>query len=123
MTTRFQACLHLELARGALRAIPCCGAHAKSTGEPCKRPGVGVGGRCKFHGGAVGSGRPVTHGRRSAAYRRQAETLGGLLFLIQVTHGKVPGGGRFRFDATPEKVAALVQSLAPQVEGRLDPTA
>jgi hypothetical protein len=28
-----------------------CGAHARSTGKPCKAPGTGRGGRCRMHGG------------------------------------------------------------------------
>ena len=31
---------------------PRCGAHARSTGKPCRAPGNGRGGRCKLHGGA-----------------------------------------------------------------------
>lgn len=31
--------------------FPLCGAKAKGTGQPCKRPGDGAGGRCKYHGG------------------------------------------------------------------------
>jgi hypothetical protein len=29
-----------------------CGAHARTTGRPCKAPGIGRGGRCRRHGGA-----------------------------------------------------------------------
>lgn len=31
---------------------PPCGAFARSTGKPCRAPGVGRGGRCRRHGGA-----------------------------------------------------------------------
>lgn len=54
-------------------AYPICGAKAKGTGEPCRRPaGWGTDhpgeGRCKLHGG-VSSGRPVVHGRYSVKHR------------------------------------------------------
>lgn len=51
-----------------------CGATAKSTGKPCKRPAgwgtdhVGFG-RCKLHGGAT----PIKHGRYSLAHRQALE--------------------------------------------------
>jgi hypothetical protein len=28
-----------------------CGAHSRTTGNPCEAPGNGRGGRCKMHGG------------------------------------------------------------------------
>ena len=31
---------------------PRCGAHSRTTGAPCRAPGIGRGGRCKLHGGA-----------------------------------------------------------------------
>ena len=52
-----------------------CGAKARSTGEPCKRfASIGYR-RCKFHGGAKGSGRPPIHGRRSAQGKRNGHFL------------------------------------------------
>ncbi len=44
-----------------------CGAKTRS-GKPCKKPGVGAGGRCKFHGGESLSGPAhpnFRHGRHS----------------------------------------------------------
>jgi len=52
----------IELARQALAALPRCGAKSRQTGEPCKLPGTGAGGRCRFHGGRS-TGRPPIHGR------------------------------------------------------------
>lgn len=47
-----------------------CGAKARSTGQPCRRwASIGYT-RCRFHGGAKGSGRPATHGKRSAQGQR-----------------------------------------------------
>src|SRR5262245_41504624 len=40
----------------AWRRRPRCGAHAKSTGQPCQRPGFGPSGRCHQHGGTTPSG-------------------------------------------------------------------
>ncbi len=42
-----------------------CGAHSKSTGEPCKRPGNGRGGRCRYHGG-LSSGPKTAAGKVKA---------------------------------------------------------
>ena len=52
-----------------------CGAKARSTGEACKRWASIGWTRCKFHGGAKGSGRPPIHGERSAQGRRNAHLL------------------------------------------------
>jgi hypothetical protein len=46
-----------------------CGAHARSTGEPCRKWAVRGRTRCRNHGG-VGGGRPPTHGRRTARAER-----------------------------------------------------
>jgi hypothetical protein len=52
-----------------------CGAKARSTGLSCKRwASIGYT-RCKFHGGAKGSGRPKIHGKRSAQAARNAQFL------------------------------------------------
>lgn len=40
-----------------------CGAHARTTGEPCRQPAM-KNGRCRLHGGKA-TGRPVTHGQRT----------------------------------------------------------
>lgn len=37
---------------GSAKSAWHCGAHARSTGEPCRRAGAGRGGRCRLHGGA-----------------------------------------------------------------------
>ena len=65
-----------------------CGAHARSTGEPCKRfASIGFT-RCLFHGGAKGSGRPITHGRRSVQAQRTGVVMGALLRMIKQSHKK-----------------------------------
>jgi hypothetical protein len=40
-----------------------CGAHCRTTGEPCKNYKM-AGGRCRMHGGKS-TGRPKTHGNFS----------------------------------------------------------
>ena len=52
-------------ARAALAIHPHCGAHARTTGAPCKGPAM-ANGRCRMHGGKAG--RKPTHGR----YTKQA---------------------------------------------------
>lgn len=37
--------------------IPKCGAKKRSDGQPCRNPGRGAGGRCKFHGGGTPKGK------------------------------------------------------------------
>lgn len=41
----------------AFAAAPKCGATRKYDGQPCQMPGLGAGGRCRWHGGATPSGK------------------------------------------------------------------
>lgn len=66
-----------------------CGAKARSTGLPCKRFASIGHRRCKFHGGARGSGRPVVHGRRSIQAQRGARLLRVVKYLLK-THATLP---------------------------------
>jgi hypothetical protein len=62
-------------ARAALALHPCCGAHARTTGQPCRAPAM-KNGRCRMHGGKAG--RPPTHGhytREALEERRQVRAL------------------------------------------------
>lgn len=54
---------------------PKCGAHCRTTGQPCRQPAM-ANGRCKMHGGKS-KGRPVIHGRytKAAKAQRQAARL------------------------------------------------
>lgn len=56
----------MKLARSALAKLPRCSAKSKQSGVQCKNPGLGAGGKCRFHGGAS-TGRPATHGRTTKA--------------------------------------------------------
>jgi hypothetical protein len=48
----------------AMQAAPRCGAHARTTGKPCKGPAM-RNGRCRMHGGKAG--RKPKHGRYAKA--------------------------------------------------------
>lgn len=52
-----------------------CGAHARTTGQPCRGPAM-KNGRCRMHGG--NAGRKPTHGRytkNTVAERRELKRL------------------------------------------------
>ena len=53
----------MQKALEALKLAPKCGAHARTTGNPCKNASM-PNGRCRMHGGRS-TGRPVTHGQRT----------------------------------------------------------
>ena len=48
-----------------LAGLPRCGAKARTTGQPCKRPGTLKNGRCRLHGGRS-TGPKTTQGLRRA---------------------------------------------------------
>lgn len=55
-----------------MHCAPRCGAHARTTGQPCKSPAM-MNGRCRMHGGKS-TGRPALHGRFSkGAMKRKRE--------------------------------------------------
>lgn len=85
---------------------PRCGAHARSTGEPCRRFPLKGKTRCRLHGGAS-SGRPPTSGLYTKAYQRLKERVGLLMWLVQGIHGLSKKHHRFR--ATPERVERLLK--------------
>jgi hypothetical protein len=49
-----------------------CDAKSKRSGERCRAPAVRGKTKCRFHGGAKGSGRPITHGTETRASRIEA---------------------------------------------------
>lgn len=81
----------IDKARVALAALPRCAAVARQTGEQCKNPGLGAGGRCRFHGGAS-TGRPSSHGyatKQAKLDRDWARLLVGVVH--QLNGGKSSG--------------------------------
>lgn len=75
-------------ARAVLAALPRCSAKSRQTGEPCKLPGTGAGGKCRFHGGAS-TGRPPTHGRKTRRAQLERDWIRLLLSLV-ADHEKMP---------------------------------
>jgi len=52
-----------------------CNALSKRTRQRCKAPAVKGKTKCRFHGGAKGSGRPVVHGRETREKRAERSLL------------------------------------------------
>ena len=71
----------LAAARAALAMLKRCGAHARSTGQPCKRVPVKGRTRCLFHGGRSTGPRP-TSGKRTLYARRNKHWLRTLLRVV-----------------------------------------
>ena len=73
-------------ARAALAALPRCSAKSRQTGVQCKNPGLGAGGKCRFHGGAS-TGRPPTHGRTTKAHLLNRDWVRMLLGVVSMQQG------------------------------------
>lgn len=52
---------------------PRCGAHCRSTGEPCKNYQM-ENGRCRMHGGKS-TGRPITNGLYTKDFKEQKKQI------------------------------------------------
>lgn len=63
----------MQSAHAALR----CGAHARTTGKPCRAPAM-ANGRCRMHGGKS-TGRPIIHGRNTRGAKQQRREIMELL--------------------------------------------
>jgi hypothetical protein len=59
---------------------PRCGAHARSTGKPCRSTHLGAGGRCRAHGGASPTGVASPHFKHGG---RSSYLPGGLAARVQ----------------------------------------
>jgi hypothetical protein len=67
-----------------------CGAINRQ-GQPCgNAPSLHHGIRCRFHGGAVGSGRPKIHGRRSRDYIKNSRKINAELNVL-IAEGRALG--------------------------------
>jgi hypothetical protein len=85
-----------------------CGALARTTGEPCRKPPLRGKTRCRLHGGKS-TGRPPTTGRYTKQALRMRERMEFLMWLIKGIHGGDKKHCRFR--ATPERVWRLLGEL------------
>ena len=78
----------MQQARWASAALPRCGAHCRTTGEPCKNPTMANGsGRCRMHGGRSTGPKPK-HGRDSRRTRVTRRWLKALFLLMEKTYKK-----------------------------------
>jgi hypothetical protein len=67
-------------AREALANHPRCGAHCRTTGQPCENPSM-KNGRCRMHGGKS-TGRSATHGQRTKAAQIRNNQIRNLLMIL-----------------------------------------
>lgn len=106
-----------------------CGAKAKSTGNPCKRPaGAGTDhagdGRCKLHGGSSPGGKKQAAKQRAAkavatyGLPRNVDPATALLEEVHRTAGHVDWLGQVVGEL---EVRSLVWGLAERVKGGKDP--
>ncbi|MBK6471588.1 MAG: hypothetical protein IPF94_12930 [Betaproteobacteria bacterium] len=63
-----------------MQLAPRCGAHARTTGQPCRSPAM-KNGRCRMHGGKAG--RKPTHGRYTQAALAQNREIRRLLQMLR----------------------------------------
>jgi hypothetical protein len=76
---------NMDKARVVLAALPRCAAKSRHSGVQCKNPGLGAGGKCRFHGGAS-TGRPPTHGRLTKANLLDRDWVRILLGVLALEH-------------------------------------
>jgi hypothetical protein len=76
---------NIDKARAALACLPRCNAKSRQSGVQCKNPGLGGGGKCRFHGGAS-TGRPPTHGRLTKANLINRDWVRLLLGVLATEH-------------------------------------
>lgn len=72
-----------------------CGAHCRTTGQPCKNAPVTGSHRCRMHGGRK-SGRPVIHGRYTQEAIDQRREARQLLEAVNALIEQVDGTGPSR---------------------------
>jgi len=110
----------IEKARAVLSALPRCAATSRQTGEPCKNPGLGAGGRCRFHGGAS-AGRPRTHGYSTKQAKLDRDWARLLIGLVHVQNGGKSAGflkpGHLTSQRCEELLSAKVPTNQPQHTG------
>ena len=65
-TSWIKAMNNMAKARAVLATLLRCAAKSRQSGVQCKKPGLGAGGKSRFHEGAS-TGRPPTHERLTKA--------------------------------------------------------
>lgn len=85
-----------------------CGAHCRTTGQPCRSWPIQGKARCRMHGGKS-AGRPPTTGRYTKANLRMVERLKFCMWWIIETEGG--SKQEFRLRATPERVERLISEI------------
>lgn len=58
-----------------------CGAHARTTGQPCQNAPVTGSTRCRMHGGK-GSGRPVVTGNNTRQAKKELKQINDLIASV-----------------------------------------
>ena len=60
----------------AMQRAPRCGAHARTTGQPCKSPAIQGKARCRMHGGRAGR-KPIhgQYGKAAIDSRREVRAI------------------------------------------------
>ena len=77
----------MTAARLALARLRPCGAHARTTGQPCKRTPCRGSTRCRLHGGRS-TGAPTTNGKRTLARQREERFVHLMLRVVRATNTK-----------------------------------
>jgi hypothetical protein len=67
-------------------AAPRCGAHARTTGQPCKAPAIRNARRCRMHGAGLDA-HPHTGGCTKAAVTERRESREALRLLCELIDG------------------------------------
>ncbi len=93
-------------ARATLATLPRCTAKSKQTQHQCKLPGLGAGGKCRFHGGRS-TGRPVIHGNETKEAQDLRDYAKLMVRLTLELHG---GKSKFqKFRLSQERVEELLR--------------
>ena len=98
-------------AREVLAGLPRCTAIARQTGAQCKNPGVGGGGKCRFHGGAS-TGRPLIHGQTTKRAKIERDWIRLLVGMVHAVHGGKSAGFLKPGHLTVVRVTELLKAKA-----------
>lgn len=70
----------MQKALEALKQAPKCGAHCRTTNQPCRNASM-ANGRCRMHGGKATGPRP-RHGRSTKAARKRRSEIRALILNL-----------------------------------------